>query len=124
MASGKEGIGSYRKIRGNEYDFGQVIGYQTSQIAKLGKDKHKSDEDLSAWIASVNDLEDMLAGIWTDPDFGKQYIADMNEIKKVEGKEKKNNEEKIRFTHLKLQALMRLENDAGFQGMKAINVRA
>ena len=110
---------TYTGYRGHDYDFGMLVAKQNDRIMDAGRSKHKSEQDLNVWIDTLNDLEDLLHGFWIDKDIKVNYMAKINQLK---DNPNKTREERIKLGHLKLRALMKLQNDLDFQGLKRVSL--
>jgi hypothetical protein len=110
---------TYKGYRGHEYDFGMLVAKQNDRIMEAGRAKHTSEKDLNVWIDTINDLEDLLHGFWIDRDIHVKY---MNKIDGLKSYPSKTKEERIKLGHLKLRALMKLQHDLQFQGIKRVSL--
>ena len=96
-------------------DFSKTLSYQIDRILQLAAHSNSNGRAKGDCIESINWLEDVLYGWWTDGSkCGKEYITN------IEGLSKAAEEEKIKdqliIAHLKFRYLMKLAKEAGFQG--------
>ena len=106
--------------RGHEYNFGFLVAKQNDRVMDAGRKKSRSDDELNEWLNTLNDLEGLLGGFWSDKDL--IYITYKDDIKVLQGLPQNTKADKIKVGQLKFIALMRLQNQMDFQGLKKGNL--